>query len=268
MLTVIVADDEKIARRRLVRLIEETGEAEVVAACAGGREAVAQTLALSPSLLFLDVQMPDLDGFGVLRELAGSTPPATVFVTAFDQYAVRAFDVHAVDYLLKPFDTARFREAFERAKQRVQGAHSSARAADDERLRALVADYMANAASPGTNGRQPLDRIAVKVDGSLRIVKTADIDWWETDGNYMRLHVGAASHLIRMTAASIEPQLDPRVFLRIHRRYIVNVDRIVEVQPWFAGDAIVVLRNGAKLRLSRTYRERLHSRLGARSEVD
>src|SRR6478735_10954772 len=121
MLTVIVADDEKIARRRLVRLIEETGEAQVVAACSGGREAVAQTLALQPNLLFLDVQMPDLDGFGVLRELAGKAAPATVFVTAFDQYAVRAFDVHAVDYLLKPFDTARFREAFERAKARVNG---------------------------------------------------------------------------------------------------------------------------------------------------
>ena len=121
MLTVIVADDEKIARRRLVRLIEETGEAEIVAACAGGREAVEQTLALQPRLLFLDVQMPDLDGFGVLREIAGKAVPATVFVTAFDQYAVRAFDVHAVDYLLKPFDTARFRDAFGRAKDRLQG---------------------------------------------------------------------------------------------------------------------------------------------------
>lgn len=263
MLTVIVADDEKIARRRLVRLIEETGEAEVVAACTGGREAVAQTLALAPQLLFLDVQMPDLDGFGVLRELAGNAAPATVFVTAFDQYAVRAFDVHAVDYLLKPFDTARFRDAFERAKARVNGGAKTA-GGDEERIRALLADYMSNAA-PQT--RQPLDRVAVKVDGSLRIVKTSDIDWWETDGNYMRLHVGGASHLIRMTAASIEPQLDPRVFLRIHRRYIVNIERIVEVQPWFAGDAIVVLRNGAKLRLSRTYRERLHTRLGARTEV-
>jgi len=264
MLTVIVADDEKIARRRLVRLIEETGEAEVVAACAGGREAVAQTLALSPQLLFLDVQMPDLDGFGVLRELANGVTPATVFVTAFDQYAVRAFDVHAVDYLLKPFDTARFREAFERAKTRLNGG-SKGNGGDDERIRALLADYMSNSA---TQTRQPLDRVAVKVDGSLRIVKTADIDWWETDGNYMRLHVGAASHLIRMTAASIEPQLDPRAFLRIHRRYIVNIERIVEVQPWFAGDAIVVLRNGAKLRLSRTYRERLHARLGARTEAE
>lgn len=262
MLTVIVADDEKIARRRLVRLIEETGEAEIVAACAGGREAVEQTLALQPRLLFLDVQMPDLDGFGVLREIAGKAYPATVFVTAFDQYAVRAFDVHAVDYLLKPFDTARFRAAFGRAKDRLQG---DSRATDDDRIRSLLSDYVSH--NKAQNGKQPLDRVAVKVDGVLRIVRTADVDWWETDGNYMRLHVGGGSHLIRMTAAAIEPQLDPRAFIRIHRRYIVNVDRIVEVQPWFAGDAIVVLRNGAKLRLSRTYRERLHARLGARNEA-
>lgn len=261
MLTVIVADDEKLARRRLVRLIEETGEAEVVAACAGGREAVEQTLKLQPRLLFLDVQMPDLDGFGVLQEIAGKACPATVFVTAFDQYAVRAFDVHAVDYLLKPFDTGRFRDAFGRAKDRLQG---EMRASDDERIRALISDYVGNKPQVA---RQALDRVAVKVDGVLKIVRTADVDWWETDGNYMRLHVGGTSHLIRMTAAAIEPQLDPRAFIRIHRRYIVNVDRIVEVQPWFAGDAIVVLRGGAKLRLSRTYRERLHARLGARSEA-
>lgn len=262
MLTVIVADDEKIARRRLVRLIEETGEAEIVAACAGGREAVEQTLKLQPRLLFLDVQMPDLDGFGVLSEITGKASPATVFVTAFDQYAVRAFDVHAVDYLLKPFDTTRFRDAFGRAKDRLQG---DSRSVEDDRIRALLSDYVAH--NKPQNGKQPLDRIAVKVDGILKIVRTADVDWWETDGNYMRLHVGGGSHLIRMTAAAIEPQLDPRAFIRIHRRYIVNVDRIVEVQPWFAGDAIVVLRNGAKLRLSRTYRERLHARLGARNEA-
>ena len=263
MLTAIVADDEKIARKRLVRLIEETGGAEVVAACAGGREAVEQTIALQPQLLFLDVQMPDLDGFEVLRELSGKASPTTVFVTAFDQYAVRAFEVHAVDYLLKPYDTTRFREAFQRAKERAQPG--AAARADDERMRALIADYVATTTQSAP--RQPLDRVAVKVDGVLKIVRTADVDWWETDGNYIRLHVGGTSHLIRMTAASIEPQLDPRSFIRIHRRYIVNVDRIVEVQPWFAGDAIIVLRNGAKLRLSRTYRERLHNRLGVRAEV-
>jgi two-component system LytT family response regulator len=263
MLTAIVADDEKLARRRLVRLIEETGDAEVVAACAGGREAVEQTLALQPRLLFLDVQMPDLDGFGVLRELAGKAAPATVFVTAFDQYAVRAFEVHAVDYLLKPFDTTRFRDAFTRAKERV-AAKGRGSGAEDERMRALLADYIAGSQQPA---RQSLDRVAVRVDGVLKVIRTADVDWLETDGNYIRLHVGGTSHLLRMTAAAIEPQLDPRAFIRIHRRYIVNVDRIVEVQPWFAGDAVLILRNGAKLRVSRTYRERLHSRLGARTEA-
>jgi two-component system LytT family response regulator len=262
-LTVIVADDEKIARRRLVRLIEDIDGAEVVAACAGGREAIDSTIERQPDILFLDVQMPDIDGFGVLQEIAGKASPAIVFVTAFDQYAVRAFDAHAVDYLLKPFDTNRFREAFSRARERVE--HRS-RGGEDERIRALVADYVA-AAQQHPAAKPALDRIAVKVDGVLRIVRTADVDWFETDGNYIRLHVAGGSHLIRMTAASIEPQLDQRVFLRIHRRYIVNIDRIVEVQPWFAGDAIVVLRNGAKLRLSRTYRERLHSRLGAKPEV-
>src|SRR5689334_25415883 len=191
MLTVIVADDEKLARRRLVRLIEETGEAEVVAACAGGRDAVEQTIARQPQLLFLDVQMPDLDGFAVLRELAGKASPAIVFVTAFDQYAVRAFDVHAVDYLLKPFDTARFREAFGRAKDRIE---TRVRTDEDGRLRALLRDYLSDDRT--SNGREFLDRVAVKVDGVLRIVRTNDIDWWETDGNYVRLHVGPTNHLI------------------------------------------------------------------------
>jgi two-component system LytT family response regulator len=260
MLSVIVADDEKLARRRLVRLIEETGEAEVVGACAGGRDAVAQTIALQPQLLFLDVQMPDLDGFEVLRELDGKAAPAIVFVTAFDQYAVRAFEVHAVDYLLKPFDTARFHDAFSRAKART---NDRGRGGEDERMRALLAEYVASSQQPL---KQYLDRVAVRDDGVLKVVRIPEVDWLETDGNYIRLHVGAASHLLRATAASIEPQLDPRSFIRVHRRYIVNVDRIVEVQPWFAGDAILVLRNGAKLRVSRTYRERLHTRLGARAD--
>ena len=264
MLTVVLADDEKLARRRLVRMLEETGEATVVAECAGGREAVARTIELQPQLLFLDVQMPDLDGFGVLREIQGLASPAIVFVTAFDQYAVRAFEVHAVDYLLKPFDTARFRDAFERAKER---AARTERTDEENRMRALLHDYLADSVQEAAI-RRPLERVAVRVNGALRIVRTADVDWWETDGNYMRLHVGGNSHLIRMTASSIEGQLDPAQFLRIHRRYIVNIDRVVEVQPWFGGDAVVVLRTGAKLRLSRTYRERLHTRLlGARTEA-
>lgn len=264
MISVIVVDDENIARRRLVRLLEETGEAQVVAECAGGRDAVGRIATLEPQMVFLDVQMPDLDGFGVLQALDGNPLPAIIFVTAFDQYAVRAFDVHAVDYLLKPYDTVRFREAFARAKERVE---TRVRADEDGRLRALLRDYLSDDAR-ASSGRDYLDRVAVKVDGVLRIVRTTDIDWWETDGNYVRLHVGPANHLIRATAASIENQLDPRQFLRIHRRYIVNMDRVVEVQPWFGGDSIVLLKGGAKLRLSRTYRERLHSRLlGVRGEA-
>jgi two-component system LytT family response regulator len=263
MITVIVVDDEHIARRRLVRLIEETGEARVVAECAGGRDALTRIEALQPEMVFLDVQMPDLDGFGVLRELEQNPLPAIVFVTAFDQYAVRAFDVHAVDYLLKPYDTARFREAFARARERIE---TRVRSEEDGRLRALLRDFLSED-QQAAGSRDYLDRVAVKVDGVLKIVRTNDIDWWETDGNYVRLHVGPAHHLIRATATSIEGQLDPRQFLRIHRRYIVNIDRVVEVQPWFGGDSIVLLKNGAKLRLSRTYRERLHSRLlGVRSE--
>src|SRR5690242_55166 len=167
-ITAIVADDESVARRRLVRMIEESGRASVVAACAGGRDAVEKVVALRPDLLFLDVQMPDLDGFQVVESIAGRASPAIVFVTAYDQYALRAFDVHAVDYLLKPFDAQRFEEALGRA---IDRATSHAKGEDDERLRALLADYLARERAPRT---EYLDRVAVKNDGTLRVVKTAD----------------------------------------------------------------------------------------------
>jgi two-component system LytT family response regulator len=259
-ITAIVADDEAVARRRLVRMLEESGRASVVAACAGGREAVERVLALKPDLLFLDVQMPDLDGFQVVEAITGGgrASPAIVFVTAYDQYALRAFDVHAVDYLLKPFDIARFEDALDRAIGRATSRQPGNE--QDDRLRALLAEYLSRPRSPRV---EYLDRVAVKHDGTLRIIRTTDVDWWEADGNYVRLHTAASSFLVRSTMASIEAQLDPRLFIRVHRRYVVNVDRIVEVQPWFAGDAVAVLRNGAKVRVSRTYRERLHARLGA-----
>ncbi|MGH7615952.1 MAG: LytR/AlgR family response regulator transcription factor [Gemmatimonadaceae bacterium] len=255
-LRIVVVDDEAIARQRVIRLLEDMGGAEIVGKCAGGEAAVAQIAALEPDIVFLDVQMPDLDGFGVLQALAGRTPPAVVFVTGFDEYAVRAFEVHAVDYLLKPYDAARFREAFRRAEAR---AASSASCVYEGRLRALVAEYLdARGAGSRMHG---LDRVAVKTDGIVRIVRTRDVDWWETDGNYVRIHVGAKAHLIRMTLTGVEAQLDASQFARIHRRYIVNLDRIAEIQPWFAGDAVIVLRSGAKLRLSRTYRLKLHAHL-------
>src|ERR1700680_2537206 len=256
MLSVIVADDEKIARRRLTRLIHETEEAKGVAACAGGEDTITQILELKPQILFLDVRMPDIDGVQVLAAIQGKASPLVVFVTAFDRYAVRAFEFHAVDYLLKPYDTARFREAFARAKEKLaQGG-----AKEDERIRALIAEYFS---ARSQKAKPTLDRLTVKIDGVLKVIRVADIDWFATEGNYVRIHLGSSSFLVRLTAASIEPQLDPSAFVRIHRRYIVNVDRIVEVQPWFAGDAIVVLKNGAKLKMSRTFRGRLHARLGS-----
>ena len=260
MLRTIIVDDEELARQVLRELLSANKEIEIVAECRNGLEAVKAVAQHKPDLLFLDVQMPKLTGFDVL-ELIG--PDAQViFVTAYDEYAMKAFEVHAVDYLLKPYDTARFREAFARAKERIE---TSVRTDEDDRLRALLRDYLSE--DRASSGREYLDRGAVKVDGVLRIVRTTDIDWWETDGNYVRLHVGPTNHLIRATATSIEGQLDPKQFLRIHRRYIVNIDRVVEVQPWFGGDSIVLLKGGAKLRLSRTYRDRLHSRLlGVRGE--
>jgi two-component system LytT family response regulator len=253
-ITVIVADDEKIARRRVTRLLETTGETTLVAECAGGVETVARTRELRPQLLFLDVQMPDLDGFGVLDALPAGELPVVVFVTAFDRYAQKAFEVHAVDYLMKPYDTERFLTAFHRAKERLA---IRSRSSEEQRLRSLLRDYFTEARQADAG---QIDRLAVSVDGSLIVLRTADVDWIGTEGNYLRVHLGAKSYLLRETASNLEARL-PREFVRIHRRFIVNLDRVVEVQPWFSGDGVVVMQSGAKLRLSRTYRDRLHSRL-------
>jgi two-component system, LytTR family, response regulator len=265
MIKVIVADDERVARRRMVRLLREEPDITVIAECAGGRAAVEHIKAESPDLVLLDVQMPDLDGLGVIDAVGVERMPPVVFVTAFDQYAIRAFELHAVDYLLKPYDSERFREALSRARERL--GRGRADGADLEQLRALLRDALVASPKPdgagrATNGhREGVERLAVRINGGLRIVRTSDVDWFETDGNYIRLHVAGANHLIRSTAVNLESQLDPRRFVRIHRRFLVNLDRIVEVQPWFAGDAIVRLRDGTKLRLTRTYREQFHRRL-------
>jgi two-component system, LytTR family, response regulator len=263
MIRVVVADDEAVARRRLGRLLREDPELSVIAECSGGLEAVDRIVGEQPDLVFLDVQMPDLTGLEVVERVGTGKMPAVVFVTAFDQYAIRAFELNAVDYLLKPYDTERFQQALDRAKKRLGDADADARA---QELRGIVQVLLAEkAAAVDRSGLPvfgtPLDRIAVRADGGLRIVRAADVDWFETDGNYLRLHVGKTSHLIRGTATELEKQLDPKQFVRIHRRYLVNLDRVAEVQPWFAGDAIVILRDGTKLRMSRSHRASFHSRL-------
>jgi two-component system LytT family response regulator len=260
MIRVIVADDEAVARRRIARLLREQPGVMVIAECTGGLEAVNRVTVEQPDLVFLDVQMPDLNGIETVNRIGVERMPPVVFVTAYDQYAIKAFELNAVDYLLKPYDTERVQQALDRARKRIADADSASRARD---LRNVVQVLMAEKrdAESAVQGQGGIDRIAIKVDGTLRIVRVPDIDWFETDGNYVRVHIGKVSHPVRGTIAELEKQLHPGKFARIHRRHIVNLDRVAEVQPWLAGDAIIILRDGTKLRVSRTHRANFQSRL-------
>ncbi len=248
---ILIADDEPLARERLRSLLEQQPDIEVVGECGDGREAVAKVLELSPDLLFLDVQMPELDGFGVLQELGPDTVPAIIFVTAHDKFALRAFDVHAIDYLLKPFDQERFEVALRR------GLESLKKRDDNDlstRLKALLADAPQPAKAP--------ERLVVKVDGRVLLVKLDDIDWIEAADNYVSVRAGHENYLLRETMSALESRLPAGKFQRISRSTIVNLDRIKELQPMFHGEYVVILRTGAKLTLSRTYREKLDLILG------
>jgi Response regulator of the LytR/AlgR family len=258
-LTVVVVDDEPLARRRLARLLKKDPTIEVVAQCAGGRTAVEEIRQHRPDLVFLDIQMPDLDGFAVVAAIGPEQMPAVVFVTAYDEYALRAFDVHAVDYLLKPYDEDRFETALARARSRAEG-RDLARGHEEARLRALLREMVAAAGSVAPRARYA-ERLAVRTNEATRILQVAEVDWFETYGNYVRVHVGRGTYLIRTTATQLMEELDPHRFARIHRRYLVNLDRVAEIQPWFGGDAVVVLRDGTKLRLSRFYKEAFNARM-------
>jgi two-component system LytT family response regulator len=267
-ITVLVADDEPLARRRLIRLLRAEPGIEVVAECKGGRDAVEQILAHAPDLVFLDIQMPDLDGFGVIAEVGAQRMPAVVFVTAYDQYALRAFEVHAFDYLLKPFEGERFHAALGRVRSFLSARRREGYPGE-EQLRRLLAEVLGRDGEVPAKPASPFfERVAVKSDGGTRILQIADVDWFETDGNYVRVHVGKNTYLIRSTANRLQEELDPARFARIHRRYLVNVDRVVGLEPWFGGDAVVLLRDGTKLRLSRNFREEFLGRmLGDQSET-
>ena len=248
----IVVDDEPLGRERVVSLLEAEPDVEVAAECGDGRSAIDAIRREAPHLVFLDVQMPEQDGFSVMEAVGGERLPLVVFVTAHDNYALRAFEVRALDYLLKPFDQARFRETLQRVRTELAHMETDALA---RRVLALATEYRPDRHVQG-------DRLVVKNGGRVSFLKTREIDWIEAAGNYLRLHVGNESHLIRQTMAVIEEQLDPSVFVRIHRSQIVNIDRIKEMHPLFNGEYEVVLRTGARLTLSRGYRERLQSRLG------
>lgn len=248
---VLIVDDEPPARARMRRLLEGHADIEVIGEAADGEAAVSLIDRERPDVVFLDVQMPGLDGFGVVRELPRDNPPAVVFVTAFDEHAVRAFDVHAVDYLVKPCDGARLQTAIERVRLRLSGGASRV---THDGLAALVASLR--------EGPSYLTRVAVRVGDRIYYVRIADVDWVEADGNYVRLHTGggtpqARSHLIRKPLSVLAGELDPRQFARIHRSSLVNVDRIKELRSLYDGEYQVLLTDGTKLKLSKTYRTNL-----------
>jgi two-component system LytT family response regulator len=243
----LIADDEALARRRLRQFIAEVPDIEVVGECEDGRRAAALIKSLAPDLLFLDVQMPLLDGFGVIREVGAGNVPAVVFVTAFDQFALRAFEAHALDYLLKPYGRERFMQAVVRARRQIGDANVRAR------LDALA----------GGLSERPryATRLAVKARGRTVILSADEIDWVGAADNYLELHAGTNSFVVRETLSQLQAKLDPQKFVRIHRSTLVNVERIKELHPLFAGDQVVVLHDGTKLPVSRTHRQRLMSLL-------
>jgi two-component system LytT family response regulator len=248
---VLIADDEPLARERLRMLLAKEDWVEIAGECDNGADAIASIHKLKPDLVFLDVQMPDATGFDVIGKIGAERMPAVVFVTAYDHYALRAFDVHALDYLLKPFDRERFQQALSRARQHLDRKDAGEL---ERRLLELVQDLRSSPQRP--------ERFVIKAGGRVFFVRADEIDWIEAAGNYVKLHVGADAHLLRETMNALEAQLDPDVFFRIHRCHIVNIERVKELQPWFNGEYVVMLRSGARLTLSRGYREKLQERLG------
>jgi len=232
----LIVDDEPLARSNVAVLLRRDPEIDIVGECGSGTEAIAEVRRTKPELLFLDVQMPECDGFDVVELLGKDLPPAIVFVTAYDQYALRAFEAGALDYLLKPFDNVRFEVALGRAKRRI---------------------------SPGEDPRRKLDRMMVKSAGEIGFVKTSDIDWIEAADYYACLHIGSKSRLVRRSLAELEEDLDPAEFCRVHRSGIVNLQRVRGLKLNQEGEYEVVLEDGTRVRLSRRYRKHLEARLGA-----
>jgi two-component system LytT family response regulator len=261
-LRVVVADDEPIGRHRLVRLLQAEPETQVVAACADGEEAVEAIREHAPDVVLLDIQMPRLDGFEVVAALGENHPPAVIFVTAHDQYALRAFEIHAFDYLLKPVDPDRLRQAMSRAtapeSPMPQSLPRAIERGGSTTRRILTLLEEINARERG----RVRDRIVVRSPERAFFLRTEAIDWIEAAGKFVHLHVGRAVHALRESMAELEQELDPARFLRISRSVIVNVDRIQEIQPWFQGDYVLILTDGTRLTSTRGYRDNMRRLLG------
>lgn len=262
-LRTLIVDDEPLARRTIRNLLAEDPDVEVVGECGGGAEAVESIRRRPPDLLFLDIQMPGMDGFGILSQIELERISAVIFVTAYDAYALKAFEVHALDYLLKPFTDERFREALARAKSHVELREARGLA---ESLRAFLrgrAGAEDETPAPVVSVRKGgyLTRFMVKVGGRVIFINPADVDWIEADNYYVKLHVGGHAHLLRLSMKELEERLDPKTFWRTHRSAIINLDRVKELHQHPSGEYVVVLRDGTELKLSRARRERLQELL-------
>jgi two-component system, LytTR family, response regulator len=247
----LIVDDEPLARGRIREYLGEADDVEIVGECRTGEQAVEMIGKEEPDLVFLDVQMPGFDGFEVVEAIGTEQMPVTIFVTAFDQYALRAFEAHALDYLLKPFDAERFRQTLERARMQVRQRKATA---IDHRLWDLLRETR-----PAS---KYLDRIMIRKRTMSVLVRATDIDWIEAADNYVELHVGKETHLMRVTMSWIQERLDSELFVRIHRSFILNVDRIQKMEPLFQGEYQFTLRDGTKLTSSRGYRDQLREFFG------
>jgi two-component system LytT family response regulator len=246
----LIVDDEPLAREGIRMLVERDAEIAVIGECANGQQAISAITEKMPDLLFLDIQMPEISGFEVLEAIGAQTLPCVIFVTAYDKYALRAFEVHALDYLLKPFTGERFQSALERAKAQIKSRGGEQL---NQKLVRLLEDIRKD--------KTYLERLVVKSAGRIFFLNVEEIDWIEAAENYVRLHTGRESHLVHGTMNKLASRLDPAQFLRIHRSTIINVKKIKELQPMFHGEYVVTLRDGTQLNSGRSYRQKLQSLL-------
>jgi two-component system LytT family response regulator len=251
MIRALIVDDEPLPRERVRTLLAEHSDIEVIGECRDGQEALASILSKRPDLIFLDIQMPELDGFDLIKAIDPEDLPAVIFITAFDEYAIQAFEVEAIDYLLKPINAARFYKAVRRALDRLA---QPVALEPDRKLLDLIERLRAE--------RQYTSRFVVRSGAKLSFVRAADVEWIDVADNYLRLHVAGRGYLVRDTLKSVEGQLNPEIFIRVHRSIIINLDRVESVEPYSHGEYLVTMKDGARFTTSRSYSERLRKVLG------
>lgn len=251
----VIADDEPLARKKLRLLLGSEPGVQVVAECQDGHQTIGAVRTYKPDLLLIDVRMPDVDGFEVLAKLADDEMPVVIFTTAYDQFAVRAFEAHAMDYLLKPFERERLHQAIERARAELLKSHN-------RDLTTRILDLLASKPETKVESKQTDDRMVIRAGGKVVFLDLAEVDWIEAAANYVKLNVGKESYLLREGIGRVSERLDPDRFVRIHRSVIVNVRKIKELQPCDSGEYIAVLRNGKELSCSRGYRAELQRLIG------